>query len=621
MFTRNILFFALAAAASVQAGKPANTVCTCEIMGDPHLTNFMGGKYDYGKGWTHMAKSADCFVNVQTYTKGKHEVNEKVGIRIEDSWVLVDHVNLQVVKQNLLNGVTVGTDTLEGQPGLVIDGPNVRVEVYQHHRTVLVHYMDNLLASQSGGYCGSCNRAKYDTCGVDSEDDWKVPAGMVIWEQAEANACTQDSLCDAYACTVPDVADVAAEATAPAPAIDVQLPEVTPPLYPGEETPTPEEVQNDVLPTPAPAPVEVGYESGPKCTRRLRRRKLQELVPIDLNTCDAAETDCKNVGHDFWLKAVAHCRPQVETNWWQMDCNCLRDLCVLNDFSDGADNSSERPCEEPKVTKENIVEHTDGFDYATLDFAAPNGPSGQCHWSHDFQPLAKVPSGWEIAPGNNENVAEMLKSNSFGADCIMGSDDFAYPVGGKKTEDCTGFSLGKKHLDYHMCYTVTECPSRVLIRRKTATTECTSSSIEFQIQDRKIPISDASSVQDHLKLMKQQDGTNYAFVRSENTNQIHLCVSTKTGLTSTIQTTPAYGVSWIGHEEAMVPAGGSDIFLPLIHGNKMHSVQQSAGGFCVGPLNVSPNMCLDISVSKSIAFGSETFSSSNFKACPVCSTA
>mgnify|MGYP007004972768 CR=1 FL=1 len=94
MFTRKILFFALAAAASVQAGKPANTVCTCEIRGDPHLTDFMGGKDDYGGGWTHMAKSADCFVNVQTYTKGKHQVNEKVGIRIGDSWVLVDHKNV-----------------------------------------------------------------------------------------------------------------------------------------------------------------------------------------------------------------------------------------------------------------------------------------------------------------------------------------------------------------------------------------------------------------------------------------------------------------------------------------------------------------------------------------------
>ena len=170
-----VSFIVAALAATVQAGKPANTICTCNICGDPHLIDFMGNTNDYGGGWTNMAKSADCFFNVQTYSDHNTAVNKKVAVRMGDSWALIDHAKMEVEETNILqDGMTVNP----GKDEITVDGPGVSVVVMAHRRTVDVHYTDADRAARSGGYCGACNRPEYDECGQDSENDWKVPASI-----------------------------------------------------------------------------------------------------------------------------------------------------------------------------------------------------------------------------------------------------------------------------------------------------------------------------------------------------------------------------------------------------------------------------------------------------------
>ena len=138
----------------------------------------------------------------------------------------------------------------------------------------------------------------------------------------------------------------------------------------------------------------------------------------------------------------------------------------------------------------------------------------------------------------------------------------------------------------------------------------TSSSTELSVTQFEGSPSDF--VQELVKQPTTED-LQYA-IGQDGEDRMYLCVIVKENGVSTITTTPAYGLSWHGHEQHLAQNGGNDKFLPVIHGNHLSANFQSgeARGVCVGPLNTNAHMCLSISGSAS-PFGTD------FTLCPACS--
>ena len=456
---------------------------------------------------------------------GKKKRNEKTAVRIGDEYLLFDH------KTNENDGIV--ENTLTGDSQVEIKGKNiyirnaqVGIEVHLKRKdtSVNVKYTNPTIAARSGGYCKACGRT--DDCGIETEPDWQVDSDQIIWDQVVDGTYTNAaSCCTPYQCALPptpaptivaDPVETPAPIT-PAPTDTILAdPDVDTPA-PAYPTPSPsvDEAIEDVMITTTPAPV----VNKPSC--RLRRRKLQDddepvVKPVSLYTCDVIETDCKNVEAGFFNQAMDHCRTISETHWWMVDCNCLRDVCAEH-LLPAEPEIPDSPCQVAPMNEAHIVQHTDNYDYATLDFAAPNATPGQCHWDGHSEastrPMTKIPDGWEICPENEASIHQLFATYSFGAQCLMGKNDYAYGT------NCDTAHTINTHVDYHQCVTVRDCDvvsTRICIRRQHSQPACAAQSWRVSNSNAVWPVTsfEGSAAQFVDQLIAQDnipiDGLRYA---------------------------------------------------------------------------------------------------------------
>ena len=90
MVSLKITAFALFASSAVTTAQEYKSECTCTVWGDPHIHPFAGKRFDYGNGWSHAAKSADCSFDVQTYASGNKKRLEKASVRFGDDYIMWD---------------------------------------------------------------------------------------------------------------------------------------------------------------------------------------------------------------------------------------------------------------------------------------------------------------------------------------------------------------------------------------------------------------------------------------------------------------------------------------------------------------------------------------------------